>query len=82
MTIRPIQSNMVDVDYFFDLERNILNIHHEWLHRQYLCIDSGEVVAKDAIVFCDYIIENVLSMLLATVFLTAPISYRSKLQAV
>jgi hypothetical protein len=82
MTIRPVQSNMVDVDYFFDSERDTLNIHHEWLHRQYSCTDSGEVAAKDAVVFCDHIIENVLSMLSATVFSTAPISYRSKMQAV
>ncbi|KAJ6068192.1 uncharacterized protein N7446_005251 [Penicillium canescens] len=82
MKIRLVQSNMVDVDYFFDSKRDTLNIHHDWLHRQYSCTDSGEVAAKDAVVFCDHIIENVLSMLSATVFSTAPIFYRSKMQTV
>jgi hypothetical protein len=82
MTIRLLQSNMSDVDFFFDSKRSTLNIHHKRLHRQYSRRDSGDVAAQDAVVFCDHIIENVLSMLLATVFSTAPTSYRSKMQTV
>ncbi|OQD73331.1 hypothetical protein PENANT_c196G06609 [Penicillium antarcticum] len=82
MTIRLVQSSISDVDFFFDSKCNTLNIHHKWLHRQYSCRDSGDVAAQDTVIFCDHIIENVLSMLSATIFSTAPISYRSKLQAV
>ncbi|OQE52627.1 hypothetical protein PENNAL_c0487G05975 [Penicillium nalgiovense] len=82
MTIRLVQSNVSDVDFFLDSKCDTLNIRHKWLHRQYSCRGSGEAAAQDAVVFWDHIIENVLSILSATVFSATPISCRSKLQTV
>ncbi|KAJ5666551.1 uncharacterized protein N7477_008999 [Penicillium maclennaniae] len=72
------------IDTFFDLEQQVLKIHHRWLdfdatHRRYPYRDAlPNIAGPYAPFFCDHIIEELIRKALPIIFRAAPISRTTK----
>jgi hypothetical protein len=69
------------IDTFFDLEHQVLKVHHRWLdfdvmHHKYPCRDHlpDNMAGPNAPFYCDHIIEELLRKALPTIFRLAPMT--------
>lgn len=69
------------IDTFFDLEHQVLKVHHRWLdfdvmHHKYPCRDHlpDNMAGPNAPFYCDHIIEELLRKVLPTIFRLAPMT--------